>query len=125
MLYHIILMAALYFHFYNICGFTSSVSCMSKEIVDSLMKNNATYREQKMGPSDVNMTQFFDEHADIYVFRVVAPTPERILAGAHAGAPRKSGSRLSQKSVFLSEKGDVIQYRGNSEDMAAHDQRRA
>ena len=90
------------------------------------MKNNATWRDGKLGPADANMTQFFDEHADIYVFRVVASTPEQILAGAHAGAPRKSGgSRLSHKSVFLSEKGDVIQYRGNTEDMAAHDQRRA
>lgn len=71
-IYHALLIAMVYFHFYNINGFASSVSCMSHEVINSVMMNNATYRNQKLTPSDVNMTQFFEENADIYVFRVVA-----------------------------------------------------
>jgi len=50
LLYHMILIVVLYFHLFNIQSysvlcFTSSVSCMSNEIIDSVMKSNATYRE--------------------------------------------------------------------------------
>ena len=38
--YHMLLMVVLYYHFYNVCGIASSVSCMSYEMVDALMKTN-------------------------------------------------------------------------------------
>ena len=80
-IYHLILMAVLYFHLLNICGFTSSVSCMSDEIVDSMMKTNGTYRDKKLQPSDMNMTDFFETNADIYIFRIVADTMEDLVSG--------------------------------------------
>ena len=32
--------------------------------------------------------------------------------------------RHSHKSIYLSEQGDVMQYKGNTADMAEHEQRR-
>lgn len=81
-IYHLILMAVLYFHLLNICGFTSSVSCMSYEIIDSMLKSNNTFRgEAKVQPSDLNMTEFFDSQVDMYFFRVVTESMEDIIAG--------------------------------------------
>ena len=117
-IYHLILMAVLYFHLLNICGFTSSVSCMSNEIVESMMKTNQTHRDAKLTRSDLNMTDFFETNADIYVFRIVAPHPDELLSGR---AKTSTGSRMSHRSVYLSEYGDVMQYQGNTADMAEHD----
>ena len=103
-------MAAIYFHFYNICGLTSSVTCMAGEIVESIMKNNATYREQKVSYSDVNMTTFMDEESDILIFRVVAEDPYH-LESTH--------SRFNYKAHYLSPSGNVKQTRGSS----AHEER--
>ena len=111
-------MAVLYFHLLNICGFTSSVSCMSDEIIESMMKTNSTHRDRKLANSDLNMTDFFDTHADIYVFRIVTNSPEELLTGTSRSS---AVSRMSHKSVYLSESGDVMQYKGNSADMAEHD----
>ena len=113
-IYHMILMVVLYFHFYNICGFTSSVSCMSHEIVESVMKNNGTYRDQKLTPHDVNMTHFMENDADMLVFRVVSSDPSQ----------GTSSSRFNYKAVYLSPKGDVVQYRGSTEELKEHDQKR-
>ena len=75
-IYHLILMAVLYFHLYNICGITSNVSCMSHEIIEGVMKNNETYRKEHHSANNVNVTHFFEEIADIYIFRIVAVPPE-------------------------------------------------
>ena len=74
-------MAVLYFHLLNICGFTSSVSCMSNEIVDAMMKTNGTYRDNKLQPSDTNMTEFFETNADMYIFRIVTDSVEDLVSG--------------------------------------------
>ena len=47
----ILLLVGLYFHFYNISPynvffFTSSVSCMTNEIIESVIMNNVTYRNR-------------------------------------------------------------------------------
>ena len=54
---------------------------MSDEIVDSMMKTNGTYRDNKLQPSDMNMTDFFETNADIYIFRIVADTMEDLVSG--------------------------------------------
>lgn len=70
--YTFVLMAVIYFHLYNICGFmTSSTNCMANEITDTLMKNNQTFRDERLNLTDVNMTDFFEANSDIYVFRIV------------------------------------------------------
>ena len=70
--YTFFFMAVVYFHLYNICGFmTSSTHCMGNEITDSLMKTNQTFRDERLNLTDVNMTDYFEANADIYVFRVV------------------------------------------------------
>ena len=94
-IYHIFLMALVYFHFYNINGIGSSVSCMSNEVINSVMINNATYRNLKLTPSDVNMTQFFDENADLYIFRIVAQSPDQIINGGTPVRRNKGASRLA------------------------------
>ena len=88
-------MALVYFHFYNINGIGSSVSCMSNEVINSVMINNATYRNLKQTPSDVNMTQFFDENADLYIFRIVAQSPDQIINGGTPVRRNKGASRLA------------------------------
>ena len=85
-IYHLILMAVLYFHLYNICGITSNVSCMSHEIIEGVMKNNETYRKENHSASNVNVTHFFDEIADIYVFRIVEVPPEQLFSDSVTGA---------------------------------------
>lgn len=104
--YHLVFMASIYFHLYNICGFTSSVSCMTSEIVDSVMKNNSTYRDQKLSPHDVNMTSFMNDTMDLLVFRVVNVDPYQ--------ASSQQISRLNYKAHYLSPNGNVKQTRGST-----------
>ena len=64
------------------------------------------------------MTHFFEEIADIYIFRIVAVPPEQLYADSWSG----SSSQNNQKSIFLSnDRGDVIQYKGNHENQAEHE----
>lgn len=76
---------------------------MASEIVDSIMKNDPTYREERLRPSDVNMTEFMEDKADLFVFRVVSHDPYNM---------DHSGSRFSQKAHYLSPNGNVKQTRG-------------
>ena len=64
------------------------------------------------------MTEFFETQADMYFFRIVTESMEDIVAGTTRQSPR---SRLSYKSVYLSERGDVLQYKGNTAEMAEHE----
>ena len=108
--YHMVLMASIYFHFYNICGFTSSVSCMTSEIVESVMKNNSTYREQKLTPHDVNMTSVMEDPVDLLVFRVVTDS-----------SSGQQSSRMNHRAHYLSPHGNVKQTRGSSSTYSAEE----
>ena len=119
LIFHFFLTAILYFHFYNICGFTSQAKCLSTEIVDFLTKHN---KEARQDLSNFNITNFFETEADIYVLRIVSDTPDRILEKRNKGG---YNSGRNQKTVFLSPAGDVSSYKGSSNyEMQEHEQRR-
>ena len=111
--------AAFYFHLTNVCGFTSTVACMRGEMTEALMRYNSTYREYaryKEGSVDdiINMTRFFEEEADIFVYRIISDSPEQMLSMSGNYTNRHTRSLLSHKVIYLSPFGDVVQYKGNN-----------
>ena len=112
--------AAFYFHLTNVCGFTSTVPCMRSEMQEALMRYNATYREfarHKEGNYDeiMNMTRFFEEEADIFVYRIISDSPEQRFYMNGNYSNRHSRSLLSHKVIYLSPNGDIVQYKGNNQ----------
>ena len=72
---HMFLMAFLYMHLYNVCGFTSSVSCMQNEIVESIVKHNGTYQNQRQLTDTLDVSSYLTSNMDILLFRIVAEDP--------------------------------------------------
>ena len=52
------------------------------------------------------MTDFFEQHSDILVFRIVPTDPYDQFASSH----------FSHKTIHMSNKGDVIQFKGREND---------
>ena len=113
MLTGLVFTAAFYFHLTNVCGFTSTVPCMKNEMTEALMRYNSTYRElirHKEGDIEdlLNMTRFFEEEADIFVYRIISDSPEHMIYRSNNYTSRHQRSVLSHKVVYLSPLGDIV-----------------
>lgn len=79
MITYFIFFATMYFHLSNVCGYTSTVVCMSSEIVEGLVRHDPAWRDARHDYTQVNMTEFFSEQADMYVLRIISGSPEELL----------------------------------------------
>ena len=82
-------------------------------MTEALMRYNSTYREfarYKEGNIDdiMNMTRFFEEEADIFVYRIISDAPEHLIYRSSEYTSRHTRSVLSHKVVYLSPLGDIV-----------------
>ena len=63
----------------------------------------------------MNMTRFFEEEADIFVYRIISDSPEQMLSMNGEYKSRHTRSVLTHKVIYLSPLGDIVQYKGNNQ----------
>ena len=79
--------------------------------MEGLLKHRTTTRDQNIQSkqdqfTNFNATKFFDTKSDIYIFRVTAEAPSKMLT--KKSKDRGGVSSMSQKMVYLGPSGDVI-----------------
>lgn len=70
-----------------------------------------------------NSTEFFDTDSDIYVIRISADSPMKMLTKKSKDQGAGSSS-FSQKMVYFGPSGEVLQYKGHASDLLEHENRR-
>jgi len=129
LLYNVVLISFLFFHIYNICGYTSSSVCLQTEIIEGLLKYkmsvppDQTMKTKQETFNNFNATEFFDTESDIFVVRINADSPMKMLTKKSKDQGAGSSS-FSHQMVYFGPSGEVLQYKGHASDLKEHENRR-